>query len=331
MRKINAGLFISLDGVVESPEKWTGPYFNDQVGQAVGELMADNDALLLGRVTYEGFAAAFGGQSGGMADQMNSTPKFVVSGSLAAADWQNSTLISGNLTEAISALKQQPGKNIGMSGSSTLVSWLLRQGLLDQLDLLVFPVVLGTGKRLFDRARRPGAPHAHRFPRVRHRCRPPQLRTGRITTGRIRGPWPDSGPALRPPSGSGPLADPGDRAAVLQVGHPLPLPRVAARTRRRIGPRSRPSASGSAASRYSEISSGCSTMPARAVRSTRPQSNRYLMPPGRPGRGRRKSMHASRPWRTSIPHSSRTSRRQASHGVSPSASMTPPGIVQPDL
>jgi dihydrofolate reductase len=82
MRKIAAGLFISLDGVVESPEKWTGPYFNDQVGQAVGALMAANDALLLGRATYEGFFAAFGGQSGGMADQMNNTPKFVVSRTL---------------------------------------------------------------------------------------------------------------------------------------------------------------------------------------------------------------------------------------------------------
>jgi len=95
MRNITAGLFVSLDGVVESPEKWTGPYFNDQVGQAVGALMAANDAMLLGRATYEGFAAAFGGQSGGMADQMNNTPKFVVSSTLTSADWQNSTLISG--------------------------------------------------------------------------------------------------------------------------------------------------------------------------------------------------------------------------------------------
>ena len=149
MRKIAAGLFVSLDGVVESPEKWTGPYFNDQVGQAVGALMASNDTLLLGRTTYEGFAAAFGGQSGGMADQMNNTPKFVVSDTLTSADWQNSTLISGDVTAQIRALKQQPGRNIGMSGSSTLVSWLLRQGLLDQLDLLVFPVVIGGGKRLF--------------------------------------------------------------------------------------------------------------------------------------------------------------------------------------
>lgn len=149
MRKINAGLFVSLDGVVESPEQWTGPYFNDQVGGAVGQLMAGNDALLLGRATYEGFAAAFGGQSGGMADQMNSTPKYVVSRTLASAGWQNSTLISGDVAARIAELKQQPGGGIGMSGSSSLVAWLLGEGLLDQLDLLVFPVVIGTGKRLF--------------------------------------------------------------------------------------------------------------------------------------------------------------------------------------
>ena len=149
MRKIAAGLFVSLDGVVESPEKWTGPYFNDQVGQAVGTLMAANDAMLLGRTTYEGFAAAFGGQSGGMADQMNNTPKYVVSRTLTMADWQNSTVINGDVAARISELKQQPGHNIGMSGSSDLVSWLLRRGLLDRLDLLVFPVVLGSGKRLF--------------------------------------------------------------------------------------------------------------------------------------------------------------------------------------
>jgi dihydrofolate reductase len=149
MRKIAAGLFTSLDGVVEAPEKWTGPYFNDQVGQAVGTLMASNDALLLGRTTYEGFAAAFGGQSGGMADQMNGTQKFVVSSTLTSADWQNSMLISGDVAAEISELKQQPGRNIGISGSVTLVGWLLRHGLLDQLDLLVFPLVVGGGKRLF--------------------------------------------------------------------------------------------------------------------------------------------------------------------------------------
>jgi hypothetical protein len=115
VRKITAGLFISLDGVVEAPERWTGPYVNDQVGRAVGALMAQNDALLLGRVTYEGFSAAFGGQSGGMADQMNTTPKFVVSSTLTSADWQNSTLIKDDAVGQIAELKQQSGR--GASGT----------------------------------------------------------------------------------------------------------------------------------------------------------------------------------------------------------------------
>lgn len=152
MRKIAAGLFISLDGVVEGPDKWIGPYFNDQVGGVVGTLMAANDAMLLGRTTYEGFAAAFGGRSGGDADYMNSTQKFVVSTTLTSADWQNSALISGTEEEIVGQireLKQQPGGGIGLSGSSTLVRWLLAHGLLDQLDLLLFPVVIGGGQRLF--------------------------------------------------------------------------------------------------------------------------------------------------------------------------------------
>lgn len=150
MRKIVAGLFMSLDGVVEAPDTWTGPYFNDEVGQTVGSLISGGDTLLLGRVTYQGFAEAFGGQSGGMADTMNAFPKVVVSTALDEATWQNSTLIKDNVAEEIARLKQQPGRAINMSGSGTLVTWLLRQGLLDQLDLLVFPVVVGRGKRLFE-------------------------------------------------------------------------------------------------------------------------------------------------------------------------------------
>jgi len=150
MRKIVAGLYISVDSVVEAPDRWTGPYFNDEVGQTVGSLIAAGDTLLLGRVTYEGFAEAFGGESGGMADTMNNFPKVVVSSTLDKAEWENSTLIKGNVAEEITKLKQQPGRNINMSGSGTLVTWLLRQGLLDQLDLIVFPVVLGSGKRLFE-------------------------------------------------------------------------------------------------------------------------------------------------------------------------------------
>ena len=149
MRKIVAGLFVSVDGVVEAPDTWTGPYFTPELGQLIGSMMADGDTLLLGRVTYQGFADSFGGQSGGMADQMNNFPKVVVSTTLEAAEWQNSTLLRGDVAGEIAKLRQRPGRNINMSGSGTLVTWLLRQGLLDQLDLLLFPVVVGHGKRLF--------------------------------------------------------------------------------------------------------------------------------------------------------------------------------------
>jgi dihydrofolate reductase len=150
MRKIVSGLFISLDGVIEDANEWTGPWFNQEVGQAVGSMIAAQDAMLLGRVTYDEFAAHWPQQTGEMADAMNGTVKYVVSGTLKSADWQNSSLIRGDHAAAeIAALKQQSGKNIGMTGSATLVGWLLREGLLDELHLLVFPVVLGHGKRLF--------------------------------------------------------------------------------------------------------------------------------------------------------------------------------------
>jgi dihydrofolate reductase len=152
MRKIVAGLFVSLDGVVEAPETWTGPYFSPEIGQHIGSSFAESDTLLLGRVTYQTFAASFSGDTTGdpMAATMNNAPKVVVSTTLDKVEWQNSTLISSNVAEKIAELKQQPGKNIGMSGSAVLAAWMLRQGLLDVLDLLVFPVVVGHGKRLFD-------------------------------------------------------------------------------------------------------------------------------------------------------------------------------------
>jgi dihydrofolate reductase len=151
MKKIVAGLFVSLDGVVESPETWTGPYFGPEIGQHIGASFAESDTLLLGRVTYQTFAKSFSGDTSGdpMAATMNAVPKVVVSTTLDRAGWQNSTLISSNIAEEITRLKERPGKNIAVSGSATLVGWLLRQGLLDVLDLLVFPVVLGGGKRLF--------------------------------------------------------------------------------------------------------------------------------------------------------------------------------------
>ncbi len=149
MRKVVAGLQIALDGVIEAPERWNGPYFSPELGQIVGTLIGAADTLLLGRVTYETFAAAFAGQSGGVADQMNGYRKVVVSRTLERADWQNSTVIKSNVAEQIANLKRQPGKNINVTGSATLLNWLLRQGLVDELHLLVMPLVAGQGKRLF--------------------------------------------------------------------------------------------------------------------------------------------------------------------------------------
>jgi dihydrofolate reductase len=150
MRKIVAGLFMSLDGVVEAPEKWTGPSMNAEVGQAIGSQTAAMDAMLLGRLTYQTFAASFAGGSDPMATQMDSTPKYVVSTTLHSADWQNSTLISGDVAAQLTELKQRPGKNIGISGSATLVRSLLRDNLLDELALIVPPIVVGGGKTLFE-------------------------------------------------------------------------------------------------------------------------------------------------------------------------------------
>ena len=139
---------MSLDGVVESPGHWTGPYFTDDVGQMIGSEMAQADTMLLGRVTYQTFAASFASQAGGMADQMNTIPKIVVSTTLEAAGWQNSTLVASPSELAI--YRRQPGRNIAISGSAGLVRSLLGQGLLDELRLLLFPVLVGSGQRLFD-------------------------------------------------------------------------------------------------------------------------------------------------------------------------------------
>ena len=156
MRKVIASEIVSLDGVVESPDKWHFPYFNEEMGEAIGEAMAASDAMLLGRVTYEGFAAFWPNQEGSdddkeITDYMNNTPKFVVSTTLEEPlEWNNSTLINGDVAEEITKLKQQPGKDISITGSPTLVRSLLRDGLLDELNLLLHPIVVGTGKRLFE-------------------------------------------------------------------------------------------------------------------------------------------------------------------------------------
>lgn len=148
-RKIVSGVFISLDGVVESPDKWQGDYFNDEMGEAVGSQVAGVDTILFGRKTYEEFAAFWPTAEDPFADFLNNTPKLVASTTLKTVDWQLSSLIEGDVLEAVRDLKQQPGGNIGMTGSGTLVRSLVRAGLLDELNLFVHPVVVGTGKRLF--------------------------------------------------------------------------------------------------------------------------------------------------------------------------------------
>jgi dihydrofolate reductase len=150
MRKVVAGLFVSLDGVTDAPETWTGPYFSPEIGQEIGTVMAQGDTMLLGRKTYETFAASFAGQTGGMADGMNNTPKLVASRTLEEVTWQNSTLIKGDVADELRRLKQQDGKNINISGSLTLIRSLLHDGLLDELRLQLFPVVVGSGARLFE-------------------------------------------------------------------------------------------------------------------------------------------------------------------------------------
>ena len=149
MRKIVSGLFISLDGVIEDANSWMGPWFNGELGQAVGGLIAGQDSMLIGRVTYDEFAAHWPHQEGDMADTMNGTQKYVVSDTLDKADWQNTAVISGDVVAEVTALKEQDGKNIGMTGSATLVDHLLHHGLVDELHLFVLPIVIGSGKRLF--------------------------------------------------------------------------------------------------------------------------------------------------------------------------------------
>jgi dihydrofolate reductase len=154
MRKLVASEFVSLDGVVESPEKWHFPYFNDQMGDAIGAAMASSDSMLMGRVLYEEWAAFWPNQDpdeNPVAARMNGVRKYVVSTTLEEPlEWQNSTLIGDNVAEEISRLKEQPGKDISISGSPTLVRSLLEEDLLDELRLMVHPIVVGSGKRLFE-------------------------------------------------------------------------------------------------------------------------------------------------------------------------------------
>jgi dihydrofolate reductase len=161
MRKIIASLFITLDGVVEAPggggttlpEKrgWSQQFMMPEIGQLIFGQMDASDALLLGRVTYEGFAAFWPNMPADdpFAQRMNGFTKYVVTTTLDRADWLNSSLVTGDIPAEIAILKQQAGQNIAITGSGTLVESLLPTGLIDELQLCVCPIVLGVGKRLF--------------------------------------------------------------------------------------------------------------------------------------------------------------------------------------
>ena len=153
MRKLVAFELVSLDGIMESPGEWAFSYSDEEMEKENASGMDASDALLLGRATYEEFASFWPHQPGGtqMVDYINSVRKYVVSTMLEEPlGWHNSTLIKGDIAQEITGLKRQPGKNITITGSITLVRSLLRAGLLDELQLMVHPIILGGGKRLFE-------------------------------------------------------------------------------------------------------------------------------------------------------------------------------------
>lgn len=153
MRKIIASLFITVDGVVEAPDQWQEHFDEDMMAELNGQL-ADQDAVLMGRVTYQEWADFWPNSTDEpFASYINNAPKYVVSTTLDSVAWGSHnqiTLLNSGLVEDIKRLKQQPGKNIGTAGSPTLVRSLLQNDLVDELRLLVHPVVYGRGKRLFE-------------------------------------------------------------------------------------------------------------------------------------------------------------------------------------
>jgi dihydrofolate reductase len=164
MRMLRMIEFLSLDGVMQAPGApdedteggfqhggWQRPYFDDVLGATAAEGMAETDAYLFGRKTYEKMAAYWptAPEDDPYGRHMNSTPKYVASRTLQDVEWQNSTLITGDVAEEVARLKQQPGKNIAVLGSGDLVQTLLEHDLVDEFFLAVYPLVLGSGKRLF--------------------------------------------------------------------------------------------------------------------------------------------------------------------------------------
>ena len=151
MRKVIASEYVTLDGVMEAPNEWSLQFWSDEAAKYKFDELFSSGALLLGRITYEGFAAAWPSMKDeeGFADRMNDLPKYVVSSSLEEVGWRNSRLIKGDIPGEITKLKQQSGQDILIGGSAELVQTLMRHDLIDEYRLMVHPVVVGRGKRLF--------------------------------------------------------------------------------------------------------------------------------------------------------------------------------------
>lgn len=149
MRKLVVTEFLSLDGVMENP-MWTFPYWNDETAKFKGDEGEASDALLLGRVTYEGFAAVWPTSNDEGADYFNGIRKYVASTTLNQVEWNNSVLLKGDIVQEINKLKRQDGKNIVVHGSGRLIQTLIQHDLVDEYRFLIYPLVLGKGQRLFE-------------------------------------------------------------------------------------------------------------------------------------------------------------------------------------
>ena len=161
MRKIIESTFVSLDGIIDdtrpstasraAPQHWGQPYWDEDHAGYAQKLMDSGDAMLLGRVTYEGFAEAWSGRDGDSAEWFNSMPKYVASRTLTETTW-NATLIQGDVAEEVAKLKEQPGKDILKWGTGELDRTLVEHGLVDEFHFWYFPVIVGAGKHLFEGA-----------------------------------------------------------------------------------------------------------------------------------------------------------------------------------
>ncbi len=151
MRKILVTEYLTLDGIFEEPGKWSFDYWGEEAMLYKREELFSSDVQLLGRATYEGFAKAWPTMpgTGDFGERMNSMPKYVVSTTLTHAEWQNTSIISKNVVEEIQKLKEQSGQDILVAGSGRLVHTLMQHNLVDEYRFMVYPVVLGSGKRLF--------------------------------------------------------------------------------------------------------------------------------------------------------------------------------------